>query len=304
MLNIAFIGSGGDFSLLPMKYLINSEHNLCLVGVDGISKTLNTDPRLQIFRPAQAESVESIARTEQIPLIDLQQNLTQLCTSLKEYQLDLIIVACYSKKLPQEILTIPKIAAINLHLSLLPAYRGPVPLFWQFRQGLNDYGISLHKMDAGFDTGPIVAQQAVKFSDGLEHQELNTILAEQGTGLLKGYLQALQTKQVIEKVQAEKLSSYMTYPQAKDFVISNSWTAQRIFNFIRATKHWGRPYPCDLGGRLFHLKDVISYSIEIQPNDFASDTPYKIHADNIFIACQSGMLKARLFIPINDRIPS
>jgi len=304
MLNIAFIGSGGDFSLQPLKYLLNSEHHLCAVGVDGISKTLNTDPRLQIFQPQQVESVESLARNHHIPIVDLQQDLSELCDQLVDLKLDLIFVACYSKKLPLEILNIPKIAVLNLHPSLLPAYRGPVPLFWQFRQGKNEYGISLHKMDASFDTGPIIAQQTAIFRDGLTHHQANSILAEHGTQLVINYLAALLSEQVTEQIQVETIANYQSYPQQADFRISNCWTAQRLFNFIRASKHWGQLYPCDINGETFTLQDVISYTPETPASSLESDLAYEIQQDIILIRCQTGMLKARLFNPINDRIPS
>ncbi|MFK5985642.1 MAG: formyltransferase family protein [Pseudomonadota bacterium] len=301
MLNIAFLGSGGDFSLLPLKFLLASEFNLCLIGVDGISKTFNTDPRLQIFCPEAAESVESLAGAEHIPVLDFSQNINQLCTRLEEYQLDVLIVACYSHKLADRILTIPKIASVNLHPSLLPAYRGPVPLFWQFRQGKNEFGISLHKMVSSFDTGAILSQQTVSFSDGISHHQANLILGKLGAQLLVEYLQALKIFQVIEKPQQAELSSYMSYPKDRDFKLSNKWSAQRIYNFICATKHWGRLYPCLIDNRLFNLKEVISYKPQVKDGFFTDNCSYSINQDIIFIACKAGMLKARLSDPINNK---
>jgi len=300
--NIGFIGSGGDFSLQPLKFLLSSKHKLCLVGVDGLNKTLNGDPRLQIFQPNQIESVESIARQHKIPIVDFQQNLTHLINQLDDYQLDLLVVACYNKKLSEAILKLPKIACINLHPSLLPAYRGPVPLFWQFREGLKEYGISLHRMEKHFDTGPIIRQQAVSFNDGITQQQANAILAEVGTQLLADYLINLETNHVTEQRQFEKLSSYMSYPIDKDFMVSNTWSAQRLYNFIAATKHWGKVYPCKIGEQIFELVDVISYDAVITNKSISPHQSYQVKNDIISIRCQPGMLKARLFNPINGRI--
>jgi len=301
VLNIAFLGSGGDFYLLPLKFLLASEFNLCLVGVDGLSKTANTDPRLQIF---QANNIESLARQQNIPLIDFSQNLIKLCTQLESYQLDLLIVACYPHKLPEKILSIPKIAAVNLHPSLLPAYQGPVPLFWQFQHGQKEFGISLHKMDNNFDTGPIISQLDISFDDGISQQQANSILAEHAIQLLSDYFQAINNNRIVERKQQTKLSTYMSYPKDSDFEINPSWSAQHIFNFMHATKHWGKTYPCRLNNKVFLLKEAIEYSPHLDSEFVNSGLTYKIQKDIMSLVCNKGILKVRLFNPIDSIIPS
>ena len=299
-LNIAFLGSGGDFSLQPLEYLLASEHNLCLVGVGGISKTVNSDPRLQVLQPTPADSVESLARSHNIPLLDFQQKVSTICTQLNNYQLDLLIVGCYQHKLPEKILSIPKIATVNLHPSLLPTYRGPVPLFWQFRQGEKEFGITLHKMDANFDSGDIISQRSANFFDGISHQQANSILAAYGVQLLADYLLAIQNQSVREQKQAADLSTYMSYPQQADFKVSNNWSAQRTYNFICATRHWGRLYPCELNGNVFMIQDVIEYNQQSDTEFVDSHLSNKIENDVMLISCQPGILKVKLLNPIKS----
>ena len=77
--------------------------------------------------------------------------------------LDLDVVLCwgFNWKLPQEALDVPRLGSVNNHPALLPRHRGPYPLAWAFREGDSAFGSTWHRMDAEFDTGPILAQSSV-----------------------------------------------------------------------------------------------------------------------------------------------
>jgi methionyl-tRNA formyltransferase len=82
-----------------------------------------------------------------------------LARTLAAYDLDLLIVFGFAWKLPPRILAIPRLGAINIHVSMLPTYRGPAPMLWAIRNGDATGGVTVHRMDEGFDTGNILAQQ-------------------------------------------------------------------------------------------------------------------------------------------------
>ena len=86
---------------------------------------------------------------------------------LQSLDIDILYVVAYGYIIPQHILDLPKIAPINIHGSLLPAYRGASPLQSVFLDGLRETGITLMKMEAGLDSGPMIDKQIVKlgFSD-------------------------------------------------------------------------------------------------------------------------------------------
>ena len=86
---------------------------------------------------------------------------------LQSLDIDILYVVAYGNLLPQHILDIPKIAPINIHGSLLPAYRGASPLQQVFIDGLPETGVTLMKMEAGLDSGPMIDKQIFKlgFSD-------------------------------------------------------------------------------------------------------------------------------------------
>ncbi len=83
-------------------------------------------------------------------------------TWLQSLDIDILYVVAYGNLLPQHILDIPKIAPINIHGSLLPAYRGASPLQTVFLDGLTETGITLMKMEAGLDSGPMIEKQIFK----------------------------------------------------------------------------------------------------------------------------------------------
>lgn len=290
MYRIGFVGSNGDFSLLSLHYLLNSCHHLAFIGANGINRKTFGDPRFHIIQ-TQAQTIEDLAHQYNIPIIDFKQSGEELASRIQSYSIDLLIVACYPRKIPQDILELAHYAAINLHPSLLPNYRGPVPLFWQFRKGLNEYGISLHKMDSDFDQGPIFNQKAIDFPDGISHQQANLLLGKAGTELLDQFLTALSAKQVMETVQDNQKASYMSFPQAKDFFIDPNWSSRHIFNFICGTQNWGKLYVWQHQDQTLLIKEAISYE---QEHAMLLESGIKIKDKMIWIQCSPGILKARL----------
>lgn len=74
--------------------------------------------------------------------------------------IDLLVIANYPRRLPRHLYSAPRLGAINVHPSLLPAFRGPDPVYWMRASGADLGGVTVHHVDDGFDTGPIVLQQA------------------------------------------------------------------------------------------------------------------------------------------------
>jgi methionyl-tRNA formyltransferase len=101
---------------------------------------------------------------------------------LRELEPDLIFVTGFPWRLPAGLLTLPKLGSINTHPALLPKYRGPDPTFWHMMNGEKEIGLTVHRMDAEFDTGPILAQAAMPIDPEwyIEEMEANLgVLAAQ-----------------------------------------------------------------------------------------------------------------------------
>jgi methionyl-tRNA formyltransferase len=78
---------------------------------------------------------------------------------------DLILVSGFLWRLPPEVLRLPPLGVINLHGGILPQWRGPNSFGWPFRAGDPALGFTVHRMDEGFDTGPVLAQSSVPIGD-------------------------------------------------------------------------------------------------------------------------------------------
>ena len=88
-------------------------------------------------------------------------HMRRLPALLKGLEPDLIFVTGFPWRLPAELLALPRLGCVNTHPALLPRYRGPNPLFWHFMNGETQGGLTMHRMEADFDTGPILAQRAI-----------------------------------------------------------------------------------------------------------------------------------------------
>jgi methionyl-tRNA formyltransferase len=102
---------------------------------------------------------------------------------------DLVICWGFPWKLPQQALDIARLGTVNQHLSCLPRHRGPHPLAWAVREGDSVFGVTWHRMDASFDTGPILAQDTVPIDDGdCTIEDVEPKLTRAGLDLLPGML--------------------------------------------------------------------------------------------------------------------
>ncbi len=175
---------------------------------------------------------------------------------------DLVCVACFPWRIPIELLAIPTYGFVNLHPSLLPAYRGPAPLFWQLRDGLQRSGVTLHRMDHTFDTGKILAQQSLPLAEGASGPTLDHDYAQVGGALLNTFLSDLTHRGAIERKGAPQSghASTQSWPQATDFTLDPAWSARRAFNFMRGTAEWGHPYSITLAGHAYRLTNALRYA--------------------------------------------
>src|SRR5215213_8029156 len=125
--------------------------------------------------------IDHVARAAGIPVISLADlRDAETVTRLASVHPDALVVACFPWRLPRAARSLASLGGINIHPSLLPALRGPDPVFWALRRGDRRTGVTLHLLDAGLDTGPIIAQEAVDIPPGIRAPDLEARLAELG----------------------------------------------------------------------------------------------------------------------------
>ena len=105
---------------------------------------------------------------------------------------DLAVCAGFPWKIPEVALAVPRLGIVNLHPSFLPLYRGPVPVGWAIRNGDPEFGVTLHRMDVGLDTGAMISEVRTPIHDTDTTATLHDRLAEAGAKLIVDALVELE----------------------------------------------------------------------------------------------------------------
>jgi methionyl-tRNA formyltransferase len=103
---------------------------------------------------------------------------------IRQLGAEVMVVVAYGQILPESLITAPKLGTLNVHASLLPRHRGPAPIEWAILGGDRETGVTIMQMDAGIDTGPILAQAKTAIAPDETTGPLEARLAEMGGQLL------------------------------------------------------------------------------------------------------------------------
>lgn len=192
--------------------------------------------------PLLATDTVTLAHTANVPVWEVSRlQAPETLAVLHALAPEVLATACFPRLLPPLWLAAPRLGCLNLHPSLLPAYRGPEPLFWQFRNAEPRTGVTLHFMDEGADTGDLVAQVAAPFPDGLRYAEAEALTAQAGAELLIAALQGAghNALSLPRRPQPATGVSLAPRPAPSDLSLSSDWPARRAFNFVRGTEPFG-----------------------------------------------------------------
>jgi methionyl-tRNA formyltransferase len=298
VLRVIFFGMTGHFSRPPLQALLAAGLEVSAVLVPATPPGRGPLPRrldppqatlsdLPILNPRVETNILHLAWDNHCPVWEVgplsDRRTLEVLTALRP---DLIVVACFPRLFPAPLLHLPRYGCLNLHPSLLPAFRGPVPLFWMARNGEAQAGVTLHFLDEGLDTGDIVAQTALPWPDGLTESELTARCAEAGAALLLAAVNQLAQDQALpRRPQPEVGSSYFPYPSPQDFVIPTHWAVRRAFNFLRAAASW--PLLIEVGEERTPIRVAINYE-----SGRTLDQPYQRDGKELRLQFRGGVLTA------------
>ena len=187
------------------------------------------------------ESVAEVARAHGVPMImpaspnepDVRARVTALAP-------DVIVSVWYRRLLGAALLEAPRVAAVNLHGSLLPAYRGRAPLNWVLVNGETTTGVTLHHMTGEADAGDIVAQEPIDIAEDDTALTLYGRMVKTGVDLLLHWYPAVRAGTAPRRPQDHARATLVGRRTRDDGRIAWSWPARRIADMIRAVTH---PYP-------------------------------------------------------------
>ncbi|MBI1175873.1 methionyl-tRNA formyltransferase [bacterium] len=203
---------------------------------------------------------------------------------------DLMVVVAYGQILPQALLDVPRFGCLNVHTSILPKYRGAAPIQWAIVDGERETGVSIMKMDAGLDTGPVVAEARTAITDDDDSQKLHDRLAAMGAELLIHTIPDFASGRIEPKRQPEEGASYARKITKQDGQIEWSQPARAIFNQIRGFNPWPGAFTHLTVGEKQRLLKIWRAEL-VDRNGKAPGEVIESTPDRLVIACGLGALR-------------
>lgn len=227
---VVFMGTP-HFAESILSSLVNSHYTLVAAYTQpdrpsGRAQEIAKSP-VKIFAETHAIPVEQPVRFDR-----------ETVEKLRVFKPDIIIVAAYGKILPQEVLDIPPFGCVNVHASLLPRWRGASPIQNALLAGDTETGITIIKMDAGMDTGPILKQKAIPIDPTDTTATLLTKLAESGAAILGNTLEKWLRGKIEPSTQPSEGVTLCQLIEREDGKIFWNNEAESIYNRYRALSPW------------------------------------------------------------------
>ena len=229
---IVFMGTP-EFAAASLDALVAAGENI--VGVF----TQPDKPKGRKMQLSQS-AVKVSALSHRIPVYQPTTLRTDESFSLLEsLKPDMIIVAAYGKILPERIIDLPRFGCINVHGSLLPKYRGAAPIQRAIIDGESETGVTIMYMDAGIDTGDMLAKVVVPITPDDDFETLHDKLADAGAKLLVGTIGKIFDGSVVREKQDDLKSNYAAKIENSDCILSFDDSAKNVHNRIRGLS----PFP-------------------------------------------------------------
>jgi methionyl-tRNA formyltransferase len=214
-----------------LSALIKNKYNI--VGVF-------TKPDKKIGREQELSSpaVKILAEKSNIPIFQPEKFDTEAISTLEKLKPDLVIVAAYGRLLPKKALDIPGFGCLNIHVSLLPKYRGPSPIQNSILSGESETGITLILMNEHIDAGDILVQETVAIDPNDNAGNLMQKLSKTGADLMLKTIPLWIERKITPQPQNHSLATFCQMIEREDGHIYWSDDALMIYNRYRALNPW------------------------------------------------------------------
>ncbi|MGE5251385.1 MAG: methionyl-tRNA formyltransferase [Bacteroidota bacterium] len=187
--------------------------------------------------------VKRLALELGLPIIQPERlRLPDAMAALRTFAPDLIVVAAFGQILRPEVLDLPMYGCINVHASLLPRWRGAAPINAAILHGDRETGVTIMKMDAGLDTGPILSQRAIPIGPDETAGELYERLSALGADLLMETLPEYLAGSLLPQPQPEQGVTHAPMLKKEEGLLDFSQPAQQLARRVRAFHPWPGTY--------------------------------------------------------------
>ncbi len=244
-MRVIFMGTP-DFAVGTLRALIRSRHEVCAVFSQpdkpkGRGKAMQMTPvkevaaeaGIPVYQPKRIRDAEAVAQ-------------------VKGLHADVIVVVAFGQIIPKEILEAAPYGCINVHASLLPAYRGAAPIQWAVINGDKEAGVTTMQMDAGLDTGDMLLKAVVPVEKKETGGSLFDKLSSVGAELLLETLEGLEKGSITPQKQGETTTPYAAMLTKEQGKIDWTQDAETIERLIRGLNPWPSAYT-SLNGKTLKL---------------------------------------------------
>ena len=230
-MRIIFAGTP-DFSVPPLQALLDSDHEL-------VAAYTQPDRPAGRGRKLQASPVKQLAQSHGIPVC--QPSSLRTADALAQWaawNADVAVVVAYGLILPQAALDAPRLGCINIHASLLPRWRGAAPIQRAIEAGDAESGVCFMQMEAGLDTGPVLARHTVDIGPHDTGGTLHDALASLGSAHVVDTLNALEAGHLSPDPQDHAQATYAAKLSKAEAQIDWTRSAAEIDRQVRAFNPW------------------------------------------------------------------
>ncbi|UCC57583.1 MAG: methionyl-tRNA formyltransferase [Gammaproteobacteria bacterium] len=230
-MKIVFSGTP-DFAVPVLEALLQSAHEVVAVYTQP-------DRPAGRGRRRRMSPVKQLAMDRGIPVrqpVTLRDASAQ--AELAALHADLMVVVAYGLILPRVVLVMPRLGCVNVHASLLPRWRGAAPIQRAILAGDTETGISLMQVEAGLDSGPVLASGACAIGATETGGQLHDRLAQIGAQLLRDNLDAIEQGTLTARIQDEAQVTYAAKLDKSEALMDWSLPAEELDRRVRAFNPW------------------------------------------------------------------
>ena len=276
-MRVVFMGNP-EFAIPTLKLLLKSRHDLLAV-VSNKPKPMGRG------RILKSTPVGQFAKENKIKLLE-PDNLSSIDfhNQLENLEADIFLVVAY-RILPEKIIGIPKHGAINLHVSLLPKYRGAAPIQWALMNGDTETGITVFQINRKVDTGDILVQKKFPIYKDDNMLTLGTRLCNSGAEIMVDVIGKIEKGSIKISKQNQESVSFAPKITKKMRCINWSWSATKIHNWVRGLSPYPSMYTFLNGQNMKVFKTFIEKSSICKPGQII-----KINHDSILIGTGNNLL--------------
>jgi len=207
---------------------------------------------------------------------------------------ELVVVVAYGMLLPKAVLEVPAHGCINLHVSLLPKYRGAAPIQWAVINGEQETGVSIMQLDAGMDTGPVLATERVEIPPHATAGEMFEEVTGIGARLLAATVQQIAAGKAVAVPQSGEAT---LAPMLKKSMAQMDFAApaKTLHNLVRGCNPWPVAWFTTGGKRVRVQRSHVAPLAGAAPREGLSLEP-------LTLACGEGALALEHLQPEGGRV--